>query len=153
MPTTQPGGPLGAKAQPLEVYATLSQKPSENVSATTTTEGREAVERPVVTRACTSPELATPNGLRSSSSSIKDFDESFYAQQFVKEETFGLNVQKAWRLALKPESVRHLKHLDRWVRVIAPVAFFFYCVCMFSAVQNWDSSVMSPSSALESCAD
>ena len=71
MPTTQPGGPLGAKAQPLEVYATLSQKPSENVSATTTTEGREAVERPVVTRACTSPELATPNGLRSSSSSIK----------------------------------------------------------------------------------
>ena len=65
-----------------------------------------------------------------------------------------LAVLKSEPLAvLKPESVRHLKHLDRWVRACMPPAFILYCVCMFSTVQNWDSSVNAPLSAVESCAN
>ena len=65
-----------------------------------------------------------------------------------------LAVLKSEPLAvLKPESVRHLKHLDRWVRAFMPPAFIIYCVCMFSTAHHWDSSGTLPLSAVESCAN
>lgn len=53
----------------------------------------------------------------------------------------------------KPESVSHLKSLDRWVRMFMPLAFISYCVCMYSTAHYWDPKVVSPLSAVESCAD
>jgi hypothetical protein len=130
-PGIEQGGPSGASTETLEVYATVSQKPAVNISAA-----------PAAT--------PTPNVLRRERTGA-NFDAQFNTKKkFLMLDTWGCLPTLA---LLKPQSVRHLKHLDRFVRAFMPPAFIIYCVCMFSTVHLWKSSVNSPLSAVESCAN
>ena len=130
-PGIEQGGPSGASTDTLEVYATISQKSAVNISAA-----------PAAT--------PTPNVLRRERTGA-NFDAQFNTKKkFLMLDTWGCLPTLA---LLKPQSVRNLKHLDRFVRAFMPPAFILYCVCMFSTVHLWKSSVNSPLSAVESCAN
>ena len=130
-PGTEQGGPSGASTDTLQVYATISQKSAVNISAA-----------PAAT--------PTPNVLRTERTGA-NFDAQFNTKKkFLMLDTWGCLPTFA---LLKPQSVRQLKHLDRFVRAYMPPAFIIYCVCMFSTVHLWKSSVNSPLSAVESCAN
>jgi len=136
---TQQGGPSGASTDTLEVFATL--KSAVNISATPA--ATPTPKQPT-------PKRSTPNVLRRQRTGA-NFDAQFNTKKkFVVLDSWGCLPTLSF---LKPQHVRHLKHLDRWVRACMPPAFIIYCVCMFSTVQNWDSSVNAPLSAVESCAN
>ena len=130
-PGAEQGGPSGASGEPLEVYATISQKSQGNISAA-----------PAATST-----LKSPSGLRRQRTGAQ-FDADFNTKTKKALDTWGFLPTFA---LLKPQNVRQLKHLDRWVRMFMPPAFIIYCVCMFSTVRHWDSSVNAPLSAVESC--
>ena len=130
-PGAEQGGPSGASGEPLQVYATVSQKSQGNISAAP---------------AATSTPKA-PSGLRRQRTGAQ-FDADFNTKTKKAFDTWGFLPTFA---LLKPQNVRQLKHLDRWVRMFMPPAFIIYCVCMFSTVRHWDSSVNAPLSAVESC--
>ena len=130
-PGAEQGGPSGASGEPLEVYATVSQKSQGNISA--------------APAATSTPK--PPSGLRRQRTGAL-FDAAFNTKTKKTFDTWGFLPTFA---LLKPQNVRQLKHLDRWVRMFMPPAFIIYCVCMFSTVRHWDSSVNAPLSAVESC--
>lgn len=130
-PGAEHGGPSGASVEPLQVYATVSQTSQEDISA-----------------ALATPTPKSPSaGLRRLRSGAH-FDAEFNTKTKKALDTWGFLPTFA---LLKPQNVRKLKHLDRWVRMFMPPAFIIYCVCMYSTVHHWDSSVNAPLSAVESC--
>ena len=130
-PGAEQGGPSGASAEPLEVHATVSQKSQGNISAT-----------PAATSTARSP-----SGFQRQRTGAH-FDAEFNTKTKRVFDTWGFLPTLG---LLKPQNVRQLKHLDRWVRMFMPPAFIIFCVCMFSTVHHWDSSVNAPLSAAESC--
>jgi hypothetical protein len=130
-PGAEQGGRSGASAEPLEVHATVSQKSQGNIFAT-----------PAATSTARSP-----SGFQRQRAGAH-FDAEFNTKTKKVFDTWGFLPTLA---LLKPQNVRHLKHLDRWVRMFMPPAFIIFCVCMFSTVHHWDSSVNAPLSAAESC--
>ena len=130
-PGAEQGGPSGASGETLQVHATISQKSQGNISAA-----------PAATST-----LKPPSVLRRQRTGAL-FDAAFNTKTKKTFDTWGFLPTFA---LLKPQNVRQLKHLDRWVRMFMPPAFIIYCVCMFSTVRHWDSSVNAPLSAVESC--